>query len=179
MKFTGSTRATAATAGMILLGGLPLTLYGVIRDDFTRTVGGTCLTITAVIVIALLVIRQWVVNTSNERRRLAEDQRRTQDEYTSYIALKAALVAEQGRLRQDISAESAALTARLAVERSKMEADFEEQKATLISETMEATVRMFHNGKFAPEAAAAGKLIPFPQQEPERQRAREHGVVGT
>jgi hypothetical protein len=174
MNLTGGTRATATTAGTILLGGLTLTLYGAIRDNFAHSLGGACLTITALTVIALVIIRRWIVDTSNERRRLAEDQRRTQDEYASYIALKAALEVEQGRLRQDISAEHAALNERLAVERAKMEADFEERRATLRAETMEATFLMFHNGKFAPGASQTGQLIPFPQQEPQRQRAREH-----
>jgi hypothetical protein len=178
MKFTGGTRATVATAGTILLGGLSLTLYGVIRDDYPRAVGGTCLTITTLTTITITLIRHWIADTSNERLALAAAERRAQDEYASYIALKAALEVEQGRLRQDISAESAALDERLAVERRKAEADFEEQRATLISETMEATVRMFHNGKFAPDTVSAGKLIPFPQQEPHRQRARGHEVVG-
>lgn len=178
MKFTGGTRATATASGTVLLGGLALTLYGIVLDDYTRALGGTCLTVTACTAIVLVTIRRWITNTSNERLNLATAERRAQDEYASYIALKAALEVEQGRLRQDISAESAALTERLAVERRKAEEDFEEQRAALISETMEATVQMFHNGKFAPDVAAAGKLIPFPQQEPQRQRAREHGVVG-
>jgi hypothetical protein len=178
MNLTGGTRATATTAGTVLLGGLSLTLYGVTCDDQARALGGTCLTVTALTAIALVVIRHWIVDTSNERRRLAEAERRTQDEYTSYIALKAALEVEQGRLRQDISAEHAAISERLAVERAKMETDFEDARATVIAETMEATVRMFDGGKFAPTAVGTGTLIPFPQQEPQRQRAREHGVVG-
>lgn len=175
MKFTSSTQATAGT---VLLGGLALTLYGVIRDHYTGALGGTCLTFTALTAIALATIRRWITDTSAERATLAAAERRCHDEYASYIALKAALEVEQGRLRQDISAESAALTERLAVERRKAEADFEEQRAALVSETMEATVRMFHNGKFAPDTSTAGKLIPFPQQEPQRQRARGHEVVG-
>lgn len=174
MELTGGTRATATMAGTILLGGLTLTLYGAIRDNTAHSLSGTCLTITAITAIVLLAIRHWVVDTREERRRLAEDQRRTQDEYASYIALKAALEVEQGRLRQDISAEHAALNERLAVERRKLEAEFEERRAALVSETMETTFLMFHDNKFAPGTARAGRIIPFPQQEPERQRAREH-----
>ncbi len=176
MDLTGGTRATATTAGTILLGGLALTLYGSIRNNTAHSVSGTCFTGFALTIIVLLIIRRWVVDTSEERRRLAEDQRRTQDEYASYIAMKAALEVEQGRLRQDISAEHAALGERLAVERQKMEADFEERRAALISETTEATFMMIHNGRFAP-AAPSATLIPFPQQDPQRERAREHGVV--
>jgi hypothetical protein len=179
MNLTGGTRATATTAGTVLLGGLSLTLYGIVRDDTAHALGGTSITVTALTVITLLVIRRWVVDTRDERRRLAKSERRTQDEYASYIALKAALEVEQGRLRQDISAEHAALSERLTVEHAKMETDFEEAKAALIAETMEATLRMFDGGKFAPTATGAGKLIPFPQQEPQRQRAREHGVAGS
>lgn len=178
MNLTGGMRATATTAGMVLLGGLSLTLYGVLRDDYARTLGGTCFTATTLTVLALTIIRRWIADTSDERRALAAAQLRAQDESASYIALKAALVAEQGRLRQDINAEHAALTERLEVERRKMDVDFEERRAELIAETMESTFLMIHGGKFAPTTSGAGKLIPFPQQEPQRQRAREHGVVG-
>lgn len=178
MNLTGGTRATATAAGTVLLGGLALTLYGIIRDDFTPALGGTCLTVTALTVTTLVIIRRWIIDTSNERRALAEAERRAQDEYATYIALKAALLNEQGRLRQDISAEAAALTERLAVERRQTEAEFEERRAALISETMEATVLMIRGNKFAPTACGTGKLIPFPKQEPHRQQAREHGVVG-
>lgn len=178
MDLTGGTRATATAAGTILLGGLSLTLYGTIRDDFAHALGGTCLTITALTVIALVIIHRWIIDTSNERRILAEAQAKAQDECARYVALQAALENEQGRLRQDVNAELAAINERLEVERRKMDADFEERRNDLISQTMEVTVRMFHNGKFAPEAASRGSVIPFPQQEPQRQRAREHGVVG-
>ncbi|WP_329215071.1 hypothetical protein OG352_05935 [Streptomyces sp. NBC_01485] len=175
MDLTGGMRATVTAAGTILLGGLSTSLYGVHHDDLARSVGGAFLAVTALIFIALAVIRRWIIETGHERSRLADSERRAQDEHASYIALKAALENEQGRLRQDISAEHAALNERLKAERRKMEADFEEGRATLISETMEATVRMFHNGKFAPDTAVAGQLIPFPQQEPARQRERSRG----
>jgi hypothetical protein len=178
MDLTGGTRATATAAGTILLGGLSIILYGIIRDDLARAVGGAFLTVIALTFIALFVIRRWIVDTSNERVALAAATTKAQDECARYIALQAALENEQGRLRQDVNAELAALNERLEVERRKMDADFEERRNDLISRTMEVTVRMFHKGKFAPEAARSGSVIPFPQQEPQPQRAREHGVVG-
>lgn len=176
MDFMGGTRATATAAGTILLGGLSTILYGIIRDDLARAVGGAFLTVIALTFIALVVIRRWIVDTSNERLALAAATTKAQDERTRYMALKAALENEQGRLRQDVLAELAAINERLAVEGRKMDDDFEERRNDLISKTMEATVRMFHNGKFAPEAPC-GSVIPFPQQEPHRQREREHGAV--
>ena len=55
MNLTGGTRATATTAGTILLGGLSLTLYGAVRNDFARSLSGTCLTITALTVVAVVM----------------------------------------------------------------------------------------------------------------------------
>lgn len=177
MDLTGGTRATATTAGTILLGGLTLTLYGSIRDNVAHSVSGTCFTIVAITVIALLIIRRWVVDTSDERRRLAEAERRAQDEYASYIALKAALEVEQGRLRQDISAEHAALNERLAVERAAMQEEFELARTELSNEAMRIAFSWVKGGKVRPPERARTNLIPFPQQDPQQERAREHEVV--
>lgn len=178
MELTGGTRATATTAGTILLGGLALTTYGAIRNNTAHSLSGTCFTIAAITVIVLLTIRHWVVDTSAERRRLAEDQRRTQDEYASYIALKAALEVEQGRLRQDINAEHAALDERLAAERAAMQEEFELARVELSNEAMRIAFSWVKSGEVRPPERAKTNLIPFPQHESQQERAREHGVVG-
>lgn len=177
MDLTGGTRTTATTAGTILLGGLTLTTFGAIRDNVAHSVSGTCFTILAVTVIAMLIMRRWVVDASDERRRLAEAERRAQDEYASYIALKAALEVEQGRLRQDISAEHAALNERLDVERAAMEEEFEMARTELSNEAMRIAFSWVKSGKVQPPERARNNLIAFPQQDPQQERAREHGGV--
>ncbi len=178
MDLTSGTRVTVTTAGTTLLGGLSLTAYGAICDDVAHSVSGTCFTIVAITVIALLVIRRWVIDTSDERRHLAEAGRRAHDEYASYIALKAALLNEQGRLRQDISAEHAALNERLATERAAMQEEFELKRTELSNEAMKIAFSWVESGKVRPPERARNNLIPFPQQDQQQERAREHGVVG-
>lgn len=138
---------------------------------------------TALILTSLVLIRRWIVDTSEERRTLAEAQREAQAEKSRYIAAQAALENEQGRLNRDMATEQQRIAGQLIAERKAMFAEFEERKAALIAETMEATFRMFHNGKFAPEETSRQcNLIQFPGQQPEplpeRERSRGHGVVG-
>lgn len=180
MDLTGGTRVTAGAAGAAMAAGLAVILYGTLRDDLARALGGTCLTLTALTVLALALIRRWVVDTRDERRILAAAQREAVAERSRYFAAQAALEIEQGRLNRDMAAERAGLAARLKAERDAIAADFEERRATLIAETMEATLLMVRNDKLAPQPSA--KLIRFPhqqaEQQPERERSREHGVVG-
>lgn len=172
------TRATAATGVGTLLTGAAATLHAVARADPAQALGGLGLTMVALTLIALLFIHHWFTNTSQERRDLAERTRAAEDERNRYVSLKAALENEQGRLARDMAAERASLAVRLATEREALHSEFEERRASLIAETMEATVLMFHNGKFAPQPSVKGNLIQFPQQQPERERQRGHNVVG-
>ncbi|MGA6223531.1 hypothetical protein ACPESV_24740 [Streptomyces umbrinus] len=172
--------AGTATAG--LTGGLAVALYGTLANDLARTLGGTCLTLTALTAIALILIRRWIVDTKDERRILAAAQRQAEGERSRYVAARAALENEQGRLNRDMAAEKQGLAARLHHEREALRGEFEERRAGLIAETMEATVMMVRGGKFDVEKKPSGNLIPFPQQhqsaELQRERSREHGVVG-
>jgi hypothetical protein len=168
-----------------MLGGLPILLYGIWRDDTARSIGGACLVVTALILVALVLIRRWIVDTSNERRALADEQRQASEAHHRYIASQAALENEQARLNRDMATERHRIAAQLIAEREAMRDEFEEQKAALVAETMEVTVRMFHNGKLAPEdAPRKNNLIQFPKELPtqapsrQRERSREHGVVG-
>jgi hypothetical protein len=171
----------AGTAGAAVVGGLSIVLYGTLRDDIARTLGGTCVTLTALTAVALILIRHWIVDTSEERRVLGAAQRAAQAERARYFAAQAALENEQGRLNRDMAAERAALTTRLKAEREAMAAEFDERKSSLIAETMEATVLMFRDGKLAPDNPVQSKVIQLrdhQQRHPERERSRERGVVG-
>lgn len=165
----------------MMLGGTALALNGIARDQASQSLSGVGAVMTALTMIALLVIHKWVTDTRAERSLLAAAQREAQEEWARCTAAQAALASERTRMRRDLDAEQAALLERARVERAALEAEFEDQRASLICETMEATVRMFHNGKFAPNARCGGTLIHFPLQqakEQERSRSREHGVVG-
>jgi hypothetical protein len=180
MDLTGGTRTMAGAGGAATVGGLSVVLYGTLNNDVTRTIGGTCITIVALTIVALILLRHWIVDTSEERRILGAAQRAAQAERARYFAAQAALENEQGRLHQDMAAERASLTARLQAEREAMAAEFEEQRASLVAETMEATFLMFHNGKFAPAAQRENKVIQLrehQQRHPVRERSREHGVA--
>ncbi|MEW2420503.1 hypothetical protein AB0911_08155 [Streptomyces nigra] len=181
-RTSGKIKTLVAAAAGAVLAGLAALLHGIMRDDLPRSIGGLALIVIGLTVIVLAVIRRWVTDTRQERILLAASQREAQGQRSQYFAAQAALAAEQSRLKQNIDAERHALAARLKAERETMAREFEERRATVIAETMEATVRMFQNGKFAPAETVTGNLIEFPRQHPERQpeqaRSREHGVVG-
>ncbi|MFI1562132.1 hypothetical protein ACH4ZX_03560 [Streptomyces sp. NPDC020490] len=181
MNLTSGARVLAGATGLVMLGGLAISIHGILRHDVAHSVGGTCLTLTAFTTLALVLVHKWIVDTREDRRLLAAAQREAQAQRSTYQAAKAALESEQGRLTRDAAAERAKLAVQLKAEREALHREFEERRAELISQTMEATVRMFHNGRFAPGESATGNLIPFPQQQPEgkpeRERSREHGGV--
>jgi hypothetical protein len=174
-------RTTAAAGAAVLLGGLSIVLYGILRNDLARSVGGGCVAIAALALIALVIIRRWIVDTQAERLVLSEARRKADAEGVRYFALEAALENERGRLTRDMAAERAALVVRMKAERDALETEFEERRAAIIVQTMEDIVLMMRSGKFAPEASAPGNLIQFPDQQRERteERSRErHGVSG-
>lgn len=180
MNLQASARAAAAAA--LPLTGLALTGLGVLYDNVPCTVGGSTLILTGVSVIALILIRTWISDTSDARSALAAAQRDTERERSRYFAAQAALENEQGRLRQELNNERRRIASQLVQEREAMNAAFEEKKAALVSETMEVTVRMFRNGDFAPDTLTTGQLIQFPKQEhpirtTRRSRSRGHEGV--
>lgn len=179
VELTNGTKVMATTATAAMAAGLAAVLQGSLRGDLARALGGTCLTLVALTVIALILIRRWIVDTSEERRLLAASQRQAQAERYKYFACQAAMEVEQGRLARDRAIEQRADAARLQVEREAMAAEFENKRADLIVETMRATFQMIYSRKFAPDQTPMGSLIEFPKQHPqqERSRSREHGVV--
>ncbi|MFF7142341.1 hypothetical protein ACFZB5_13970 [Streptomyces nodosus] len=183
MDLTAGTKATAAMSMLVMAVGITAILYGAIRNDLARSVGGACLAIAALTLIALISIQKWITDTSEERRILAAATRQAQDERTRYIAAQAALENERGRLHRDLAAARARIAPTLAAERTKLAAEFEEDRARLISESFETGVLMERAGMLKPGAPAAreSNLIQFPGQEharlPERERSRGRGGV--
>jgi hypothetical protein len=152
-----------------------------IRHDLARSLGGACLLLTTLILVSLALVHRWITDTSEQRRALAEKESQADAERSRYFALEAALEGEHARLSRDLAGERAALAAQLDAERRALEAVFEERCAALICETTEAVVQMIHDGKLAPTTPAHHKVIQLrdhQQRRPERERTREHGVVG-
>lgn len=167
----------AGAAGTATAGGLTVALLGTLRADLPHTLGGTCITLVALTVLALTLIRRWIVDTSAERHLLATAQREALDERGRYVAAQLVLEAERGRLAADLAAERRKDATRLKAEREAMRAEFEEKKAQVVAETMEATVRSMLR---PPAPKTSGTLIEFPRQhaehqpQPERARTRDH-----
>ncbi|MFC9847741.1 hypothetical protein ACFWFF_01325 [Streptomyces sp. NPDC060223] len=180
MDLTAGTKATAVSAVAVMAGGISVILYGIVRNDLARSLGGACLTMTALTLIAMVAIRRWTTDTGDERRILAASTREAQAERSRYVAAQAALENEQARLNRDMAAERARVAATLVAERRKMEAAFEEKRAQLATEAFTTGVQMERAGMLSPKKSEPGNLIQFPQQEraAERERSREHGVVG-
>lgn len=151
------------------------------RDDMPHSLSGTSLIIAASTLIALTLIRAWVVDTRQEKEELADQRRSAAAQERKYFALQAALEGEMTRMRQDINAEQARITQTLAVEREAMQAKLEEDRLELSKEAFRAGVEMERAGLLKPEEPEhPANLIPFPSPhpEPEQNRSREHGVVG-
>jgi hypothetical protein len=190
MELTGGTRVTIITAVAVSLTGLVLVGQGILRESLPYATAGSTLTLTALVFGALVLIRMWISDTTNIRNSLAASRREAEQErsrYTAercrYIALLAGLESEQGRLNRDMAAARQQMARDLIKEREAIRAEFEEKRNELISETMEATILMIRDGKLAPDATPRGRLIRFPHQgqqapAPQRERSREHGIVG-
>lgn len=182
MRLASGTGIAAAAAATVMFGGLALALNGIATNQVPRSVGGVGAIMTGLATVMLIVIHKWVTDTRTERHLLATAQREAQEERSLCIAAQSALESERTRMRRDLDAEHAALLERARVEREALDDEFEERRGELVNETMEATVRMFYDGKFAPDVRRRGTLIQFPQQQPQEQshqsRSREHGVVG-
>ncbi|MZF56883.1 hypothetical protein GTX53_24145 [Streptomyces sp. SID5594] len=181
MDLKTTSRATAAGAALITSAGLAIVLYGIITENLERTVGGAIFTMTALTLIALVLIRRWVTNTTAERQRLSDATREKDTERMRYLAAQAALEVERGRLRRDARTEREHLTARLAAERAAMSAQFEDQRAELVCKTMETTVQLYRDGHFDPGAPAPyAQVISLPNlthQRADAAQPRGRGVT--
>lgn len=185
MEFTASSKTATATAAGILITGFAVILRSVSGDDVAGSIGGACLVMVGLSLVILVFVKHWVVNTSAERRALAVTQQLAQDERTKYVAAQAILEGDQVRLYRDLAAEKASLAAAIVAERKKMRADFEEERATICAEAFQTGAEMERAGMLKPgKQPQRGNLIRFPKQEqqpvqaPQRERSREHGVVG-
>lgn len=175
MGLTAGARVTAVTGWAVLAVGVLVALYGIERNDVPRSLGGTCLIVTALTIVALTTIKRWIANVEKERGRLAEAAHVAQTEAAKYFAAQAGLAAEKARMLRDAEAERAALAARLKVEREALHDEFEEQRNALIDSTFEKAVLLERSGALKDldlghERAVVTQM--FPHQQPERVRDR-------
>ena len=176
MDLTASTRTTVTAATVVLVTGLAEILYGVTRGGPAHSIAGVGLTTTALTLIALTVIRRWVTNTTAERRQLAAATQAARDERDGYFAAKAVLENDQQRLMRAAAADRAHVVATLIAERAKLDAEFEEKRAALICQSLDEIADLMRSQKQKqPERSS---VIPFPTQQPGRERSRGHNVVG-
>lgn len=174
---TAGSRTTAVAAAAVMCTGMTIIVYGVVVNDLARSLGGACLTMTALTLIALVAIRRWVTNTSVERARLAEATREVEAERLRYVAGQAAQEQESTRLRRDAAAALQRAARQIEVERAVMAEAFEEKRAKLICDTIEATYLLAREDRLTAEQERRehAKVVPFPEQE--QVRARERGSI--
>ncbi len=178
MAFTASSKMATAEAIVVLIAGFFLIAYSARFDETAGTVAGACLVFCALTLVTLVRIKEWVTNTSQERRTLADATRAADEVRNRYIAAQAAMEIEQARRSRDMAAERAHLEARLATERAKMRREFEEERATNAAEAFRTGVEMERAGMLGPDTPQLGNLIQFPKDLPaqQRERSREHGA---
>ncbi|MFE2353411.1 hypothetical protein [Streptomyces parvulus] len=159
-------------------------IHSTARDNVAGSIGGACLVMVGLTLAILIFVRRWVCDTRDERRILAATQREAQAERTRYIAAQAGLTNESTRLNREIAAERTRILTTLKVEREAMAADFDNTRAKELAEAFQTGAEMERAGVFKHrQQPPRGNLLTFPKKqpaapEPERERSREHGVVG-
>ncbi|MFE3031509.1 hypothetical protein ACFXKY_07660 [Streptomyces canus] len=178
MSFTASSKMATAEAIGVLIAGFTVIAYSARNNHTAGTIAGACLVLCALTLMSLVRIKEWVTNTSQERRTLSDATRAADEERNRYVAAKAALEIETSRRQRDMAAERASIEARLAAERTKMRQEFEKERATLAADAFRTGVEMERAGMLKPGAPHVGNLIQFPKDLPtqQRERSREHGA---
>ncbi|WP_329032200.1 hypothetical protein OIE71_04480 [Streptomyces sp. NBC_01725] len=175
MDLTAGGRATAASAAVVMTAGVAVILYGIAANDLSRALGGSCLTMTALTLLALISIRKWTRDTQVERQRLSDATRDAESERTRYVALQAAAEMERQRGQRDLAAERRRDALRVKVQIDAMRDRFEEERAQLICDSLPIAVRLVQHGLVDGPPAERGTVVSFPMQTKE-QPARERGV---
>lgn len=188
MNFTGGTRATITISATALLAGVLASTYGIVRNTIPHSLAGLGLIVAASTAIALAVLRNWIIDTHDERRNLAAAQRQAEGQRSQYYGAQANLENEMGRQARDTAAQRAANTASLIKEREALRAAFEAERLQQSQKAFLLGARMERAGMLKPDEPAPTNLIQFPQQQPAPEREHqqpaeqtqpwEHGVGG-
>jgi hypothetical protein len=176
MGLTARAKAAVVTGWTALAVGTLVILYGIARNDLPRSLGGTCLVVTALTIVSLTTIKRWINNVDKERSRLGEAAHAAQVEAAKYFAAQAGLAAEKARMLRDAEAGRAALAVQLKVEREALQDEFEEQRNAIKCKALEQGALLERSGALRAqqepvhERAVVTQL--FPHQQPERARDR-------
>ncbi|MFE5871587.1 hypothetical protein ACFQ6V_23480 [Streptomyces roseifaciens] len=156
-------RTTSTAAICILTVGLAVVTAGVLTSDPARAAGGACFTVTALTLIALRVIRSWIVNTAAERGRLQDAIREAEAERTKCIAAQAAIEIERDRMRRDAAAAAQQAHEQLAAERDRMSVEFEEARGDLMAQTASTAFWLGVQHGTPVKGPRRRIVIPFPE----------------
>lgn len=189
MNLTGGTRATITISATALLAGILACAYGIVSNNIPHSLGGLGLIVAASTAIALAVLRNWIVDTSDERRNLAATRRQAENEKWQYFAARADLENEMGRSARDMATQRARNSAALIKEREALRAAVEAERLQQSQKAFLLGAQMERAGMLKPDEPAPTNLIQFPHQqpaqeqehpqaEPERPLPWEHGVGG-
>jgi hypothetical protein len=161
-------RAFTTFTGVLFAAGILVTLFATLRNDPARAAAGSAVTITALTMFALPVIRKWILDASDMREQQCVARRETEAERLRYAAGLAAAEGERERLRQDMAYESKRAAARLATERAALQQQFADERTQLIAETFDAAVRMVQDGLLdAPARDRSVVRFPAPSRHSE------------
>ncbi|MCB5168059.1 hypothetical protein LG634_24930 [Streptomyces bambusae] len=172
---TTRARAAAAAAGAVMTFSAGIVTYGIIDSNLPAATGGGLIALAAAGMMGLSKARTWAVDTSTERRALAEAKQRAEDEHTKYIALGAAQAEEHRRRLRDLEGDRAAGRAEVAALKRALDDRYEAGREQLIVESMETGVRLYLAGLLkAPTATTApAQVLPLFPPQPTRAGAAE------
>lgn len=173
---TAKARAAATAAGAVMTFSAGIVAYGVVDSSVPAATGGGLIALAAAGMMGLAKARAWAVDTSGERRVLAEAKQRAEDERTKYVALKAAMAEEHQRRIRDLERDRAVGRAEVAALKQALEDRYEDGREQLIIEGMETGVRLYLAGLLkAPTAITPpAQVLPLFPPQPARERAAEH-----
>ncbi|MEU9000477.1 hypothetical protein [Streptomyces sp. NPDC048551] len=165
----------AAVAGAAMTFSAGVVAYGIADSNITAATGGGLVALAAAAMMSLAKMRAWTVDTSAERRQLAEALRQAQNEETRYVAAQGAQAEEHRRRLRDLEGDRARFEQHLIAAKAALEEQFEANREALIVESMELGIRLYRAGLLkAPAEAAEAKILRLPGQQPTRERAAGH-----
>jgi hypothetical protein len=174
MNLTGGTRAAITVSAMTLLAGVLASAYGIVGHNIPHALAGLGLIVAASTSIALAVLRNWIVDTHDERRNLATKLLQAENEKSQYYTARADLENEMGCAARDIAKQRARNAASLVKEREALRAEFEANRLQQSQKAFLLGARMERAGQLKPDEPAPTNLIQFPQQQVVQEQGQEH-----
>lgn len=149
--------------------------YGIVDSNIPASTGGGLVAIAAAAMMGLAKMRAWAVDTSAERRQLAEERQQAINEQTRYVAAQGAQDDEFSRRLRDLEGERARGQMQLTAAKAALDEEYQNRRDALIIEGMEIGIRLYLKGLLdAPSDASEAKIMPFPAQQHVREPATAH-----